>query len=241
METARAGWHWSRPPHRPAKGAPSLEERALLLRLKEVTDKQRDELRAHSRDLRQRSQETEAVRAGTGSSGGGALLGSAPPTSSPWFRPQLQEQLQRLLLVNAELRHKLAAVQAQLRAAQDREREHELPREGARERAEGEKQQPNPASPEDLVGARGRQDPSFSEPGSCWARALGPVCSVVQRVREKSEDCTRDLCPHLSPRSLHTALSSAVLVSPCSLLGTFPSIPVMVSPGGRPGAARSPG
>uniref|UniRef100_H0VGR1 Rab-interacting lysosomal protein n=1 Tax=Cavia porcellus TaxID=10141 RepID=H0VGR1_CAVPO len=75
---------------------------------------------------------------------------------SPWFRPQLQEQLQRLLLVNAELRHKLAAVQAQLRAAQDREREHELPREGARERAEGEKQQPNPASPEDLVDALGQ-------------------------------------------------------------------------------------
>ncbi|XP_013007682.2 rab-interacting lysosomal protein isoform X1 [Cavia porcellus] len=112
---------------REARAGPQ-EERALLLRLKEVTDKQRDELRAHSRDLRQRSQETEA----------------------------LQEQLQRLLLVNAELRHKLAAVQAQLRAAQDREREHELPREGARERAEGEKQQPNPASPEDLVDALGQ-------------------------------------------------------------------------------------
>uniref|UniRef100_A0A452FNE8 Rab-interacting lysosomal protein n=1 Tax=Capra hircus TaxID=9925 RepID=A0A452FNE8_CAPHI len=73
------------------------EERALLRQLKEVTDRQRDELRAYNRDLLQRSQETEA----------------------------LQEQLQRLLLVNAELRQKLAAVQTQLRAARDRESERE--------------------------------------------------------------------------------------------------------------------
>lgn len=74
------------------------EERALLRQLQEVTDRQRDELRAHNRDLQHRSQETEA----------------------------LQEQLQRLLLVNAELRHKLASVQTQLRAARDRESEREL-------------------------------------------------------------------------------------------------------------------
>lgn len=84
------------------------EERVLLQQLKEVTDRQRDELRAHNRDLLQRSQETEA----------------------------LQEQLQRLLLVNAGLRHKLAAVQAQLRAARDRENERELRREGAVELAQ---------------------------------------------------------------------------------------------------------
>lgn len=81
------------------------EERALLRQLKEVTDRQRDELRAYNRDLLQRSQETEA----------------------------LQEQLQRLLLVNAELRHKLAAVQTQLRAARDRESEREQRREAATE------------------------------------------------------------------------------------------------------------
>ncbi|XP_030150757.1 rab-interacting lysosomal protein isoform X1 [Lynx canadensis] len=84
------------------------EERALLRQLKEVTDRQRDELRAHNRDLLQRSQETEA----------------------------LQEQLQRLLLVNSELRHKLAAVQTQLRAARDRESERELQRQGAVELAQ---------------------------------------------------------------------------------------------------------
>ncbi|XP_032003400.1 rab-interacting lysosomal protein isoform X1 [Hylobates moloch] len=94
------------------------EERALLRQLKEVTDRQRDELRAHNRDLRQRGQETEA----------------------------LQEQLQRLLLVNAELRHKLAAVQTQLRAAQDRERELQQPGEAAtpqaKERARGQAGRP---------------------------------------------------------------------------------------------------
>ncbi|XP_023412030.1 rab-interacting lysosomal protein isoform X9 [Loxodonta africana] len=85
----------------PLRMPASPEERALLRQLKEVTDRQRDELRAHSRDLLQRSQETEA----------------------------LQEQLQRLLLVNAELRHKLAAVQTQLCVVRDRERERELQRE----------------------------------------------------------------------------------------------------------------
>ncbi|KAF4012193.1 hypothetical protein G4228_003773 [Cervus hanglu yarkandensis] len=79
------------------------EEHALLRQLKEVTDRQRDELRAYNRDLLQRSQETEA----------------------------LQEQLQRLLLVNAELRQKLAAVQTQLRAARDRESQREQRREAA--------------------------------------------------------------------------------------------------------------
>ncbi|XP_023586810.1 rab-interacting lysosomal protein [Trichechus manatus latirostris] len=85
------------PPSRgpPLRTPPSPEERALLRQLKEVTDRQRDELRAHNRDLLQRSQETEA----------------------------LQEQLHRLLLVNAELRHKLAAVQTQLRVVRDRETE----------------------------------------------------------------------------------------------------------------------
>uniref|UniRef100_A0A8C9ACR8 Rab-interacting lysosomal protein n=1 Tax=Prolemur simus TaxID=1328070 RepID=A0A8C9ACR8_PROSS len=100
------------------------EERALLRQLKEVTDRQRDELRAHNRDLQQRSQETEA----------------------------LQEQLQRLLLVNAELRRKLAAVQTQLRATQDREREREQSREA-------------PGTPEDPVSAQQPWHPS--EAGQC--------------------------------------------------------------------------
>ncbi|XP_036621992.1 rab-interacting lysosomal protein [Trichosurus vulpecula] len=68
------------------------EERLLLRQLKQVTDRQRDQIRAQSRELQLRVQEAEA----------------------------LQEQLQRLLRVNGELRCKLAAVQAQLRAALQR-------------------------------------------------------------------------------------------------------------------------
>lgn len=115
------------------KNAPSSEERALLRQLKEVTDRQRDELRAHNRDLLQRSQETEAVRAGRGRLREAGLSQPRRPAHQPppLLRPQLQEQLQRLLLVNAELRHKLAAVQTQLRAARDRESERELHREAA--------------------------------------------------------------------------------------------------------------
>ncbi|KAM5215491.1 rab-interacting lysosomal protein isoform 2-T2 [Hipposideros larvatus] len=102
------------------------EERALLQQLKEVTDRQRDELRAHNRDLLQRSQETEA----------------------------LQEQLQRLLLVNAELRQKLAAVQIQLRATRDRESERELRREEAVELA-----QERTRDQAKVPGCKQRQDP----------------------------------------------------------------------------------
>ncbi|XP_030892720.1 rab-interacting lysosomal protein isoform X1 [Leptonychotes weddellii] len=130
------------------------EERALLRQLKEVTDRQRDELRAHNRDLLQRSQETEA----------------------------LQEQLQRLLLVNAELRHKLAAVQTQLRAARDRESERQLQRRGAVELARDQagtagyeqRQEPEratadagaPGTPEDPAGAM-QQAGRPSKAGQC--------------------------------------------------------------------------
>ncbi|OBS83596.1 hypothetical protein A6R68_22397 [Neotoma lepida] len=107
-------------------GSGPQEERALLRQLKEVTDRQRDELRAHSRDLIRRSQETEA----------------------------LQEQLQRLLLVNSELRHKLAAVQTQLRAAQDRERERQIARDGSCQLAEEQRLKPEAATPDDPVDAQ---------------------------------------------------------------------------------------
>nr|XP_045015233.1 rab-interacting lysosomal protein isoform X2 [Jaculus jaculus] len=106
-------------------GSAPREERLLLRQLKEVTDRQRDELRAHSRDLLQRSQETEA----------------------------LQEQLQRLLLVNAELRHKLAAVQTQLRGAEDREKDHRTALESALRLAEEQRQGPKPPTSDDPVDA----------------------------------------------------------------------------------------
>ncbi|KAK2110555.1 hypothetical protein P7K49_010301 [Saguinus oedipus] len=149
------------------------EERSLLRQLKEVTDRQRDELRAHNRDLLQRGQETEAVSAGRGGAGRGEAPGTlAPRPPHPLLRPQLQEQLQRLLLVNAELRQKLAAVQIQLRTAQDRETERQQPGGGAappaEERARGQVggpehqqgQEPEQATPKDSVSAARGQGPS---------------------------------------------------------------------------------
>ncbi|XP_059573132.1 rab-interacting lysosomal protein isoform X2 [Alligator mississippiensis] len=65
------------------------QERDVMLRLKEVVDKQRDELRAQAHEILCRSRDTEA----------------------------LQEQLTRFMSMNEDLRNKLAVTQAQLRAA----------------------------------------------------------------------------------------------------------------------------
>ncbi|XP_011811663.1 PREDICTED: rab-interacting lysosomal protein [Colobus angolensis palliatus] len=102
------------------------------------------------------------------------------------FGPELQEQLQRLLLVNAELRHKLAAVQIQLRAAQDRERDRQQLGEGAtlpaKERAQGQAGAPghqHVQEPEWTTdGAGASEDPVEaaqqpgrpSEAGQCFSR-----------------------------------------------------------------------
>ncbi|XP_019400896.1 PREDICTED: rab-interacting lysosomal protein [Crocodylus porosus] len=63
-----------------------------MLRLKEVVDKQRDEIRAQSHEILRRSRDTEA----------------------------LQEQLARFMSMNEDLRSKLAVTQAQLRGALDK-------------------------------------------------------------------------------------------------------------------------
>ncbi|NXN96874.1 RILP protein, partial [Rhinopomastus cyanomelas] len=65
------------------------KEREVMLRLKEVVDKQRDELRAQTHEILCKSRDTEA----------------------------LQEQLHRFMAMNEELRHKVAVVQAQLKSA----------------------------------------------------------------------------------------------------------------------------
>ncbi|NXD27557.1 RILP protein, partial [Spelaeornis formosus] len=65
------------------------KERELMLKLKEVVDRQRDELRAQAHEIVCKSRDTEA----------------------------LQEQLHRFMAMNEELRHKLAVVQTQLKSA----------------------------------------------------------------------------------------------------------------------------
>nr|XP_009674219.1 PREDICTED: rab-interacting lysosomal protein [Struthio camelus australis] len=65
------------------------KEREVMLRLKEVVDKQRDEIRAQAHEIVCKSRDTEA----------------------------LQEQLNRFMCMNEDLRHKVAVVQAQLKSA----------------------------------------------------------------------------------------------------------------------------
>lgn len=61
------------------------KERDVMIKLKEVVDKQRDEIRAKDRDIGQKNEDVEA----------------------------LQQQLSRLIKINNELRHKLAVMEAQ--------------------------------------------------------------------------------------------------------------------------------
>ncbi|NXJ05997.1 RILP protein, partial [Odontophorus gujanensis] len=75
--------------HHQEADSTARKEREVMLRLKEVVDKQRDELRAQAHEIVCKSRDTEA----------------------------LQEQLHRFMSMNEELRHKVAVVQAQLKSA----------------------------------------------------------------------------------------------------------------------------
>uniref|UniRef100_A0A8B9BZZ6 Rab interacting lysosomal protein n=1 Tax=Anser brachyrhynchus TaxID=132585 RepID=A0A8B9BZZ6_9AVES len=79
----------------PRLGADSTarKEREVMLRLKEVVDKQRDEIRAQAHEIVCKSRDTEA----------------------------LQEQLHRFMSMNEDLRHKVAVVQAQLKSGDEQE------------------------------------------------------------------------------------------------------------------------
>ncbi|XP_068440389.1 RILP-like protein 1 isoform X2 [Clinocottus analis] len=73
------------------------QEREVMLKLKEVVDKQRDELRAKGQEITTISKEAEA----------------------------LQEQLERFMKMNAELRHKQNVMQAQLKSTVERKADME--------------------------------------------------------------------------------------------------------------------
>ncbi|XP_009285872.1 PREDICTED: rab-interacting lysosomal protein [Aptenodytes forsteri] len=99
------------------------KEREVMLRLKEVVDKQRDELRAQAHEIVCKSRDTEA----------------------------LQEQLHRFMAMNEDLRHKVAVVQAQLKSALEKKSDLEATmlqtqREmSRRSRTAAEIQQPKPS------------------------------------------------------------------------------------------------
>ncbi|XP_076027477.1 rab-interacting lysosomal protein [Genypterus blacodes] len=73
------------------------QEREVMLKLKQVVDKQRDELRAKVQEISGVSKEVEA----------------------------LQEQLDRFMKMNAELRHKQSVLQAQLKSSVERKADME--------------------------------------------------------------------------------------------------------------------
>ncbi|XP_019943523.2 RILP-like protein 1 isoform X1 [Paralichthys olivaceus] len=73
------------------------QEREVMLKLKQVVDKQRDELRAKAQEITTISKEVEA----------------------------LQEQLDRFMKMNAELRHKQNVLQAQLKSTVERKADME--------------------------------------------------------------------------------------------------------------------
>ncbi|KAK5904641.1 hypothetical protein CesoFtcFv8_006181 [Champsocephalus esox] len=73
------------------------QEREVMLKLKEVVDKQRDELRAKVQEITTISKEVEA----------------------------LQEQLERVININAELRHKQNVLQVQLKSVVERKADME--------------------------------------------------------------------------------------------------------------------
>lgn len=73
------------------------QEREVMLKLKEVVDKQRDDIRAKVQEISNMSKEIEA----------------------------LQEQQDRLIKINAELRHKQSIIQTQLKTAVERKADME--------------------------------------------------------------------------------------------------------------------
>nr|XP_055052664.1 RILP-like protein 1 [Misgurnus anguillicaudatus] len=73
------------------------QEREVMLKLKEVVDKQRDDIRAKVQEISNMSKEIEA----------------------------LQEQQDRLIKINAELRHKQTVIQTQLKTAVERKADME--------------------------------------------------------------------------------------------------------------------
>ncbi|XP_041053442.1 RILP-like protein 1 isoform X1 [Carcharodon carcharias] len=81
----------------------SKKEREVMLKLKEVVDQQRDEIRAKGHEIYCKNEDVDAI----------VLF-------------QLQQQLDRLLKVNNDLRHKINVVQTQLRSVLEKKAELEV-------------------------------------------------------------------------------------------------------------------
>ncbi|NXR03028.1 RILP protein, partial [Sagittarius serpentarius] len=137
------------------------KEREVMLRLKEVVDKQRDELRAQAHEIVCKSRDTEA----------------------------LQEQLHRFMAMNEGLRHKVAMVQAQLKSALEKKSELEAAmlqtqREMSRRSRTSETQQPKPS----LEGAPSpAEEPQDQDAGGSPAHCCFSKEELQQILQERNE------------------------------------------------------
>ncbi|XP_069730252.1 rab-interacting lysosomal protein isoform X2 [Phaenicophaeus curvirostris] len=140
------------------------KEREVMLRLKEVVDKQRDELRAQAHEIVCKSRDTEA----------------------------LQEQLHRFMAMNEDLRHKVAVVQAQLKSALEKksdleaallETQREMSR---RNRTSPETQQPK-HKPEGASSPAEEPQHRDADPGRSPAHCCFSKEELQQILQERNE------------------------------------------------------
>ncbi|NXT66636.1 RILP protein, partial [Chaetops frenatus] len=138
------------------------KEREVMLRLKEVVDRQRDELRAQAHEIVCKSRDTEA----------------------------LQEQLHRFMAMNEELRHKVAVVQAQLKSALEQKSDLEAAmlqsqrERSRRSRAALESQQPEP----DVEGAQSpSEEPQHQDGDRSHAHCCFSKEDLQQILQERNE------------------------------------------------------
>ncbi|XP_040982549.1 rab-interacting lysosomal protein isoform X1 [Aquila chrysaetos chrysaetos] len=167
------------------------KEREVMLRLKEVVDKQRDELRAQAHEIVCKSRDTEAVSvwelAGVVCEGPGDLLSCHLPLGLS-SRP-LQEQLHRFMAMNEDLRHKVAVVQAQLKSALEKKSDLEAAmlqaqRETSRRSRTSEIQRPKPS----LEGAPSpAEEPQHQDAGRSPAHCCFSKEELQQILQERNE------------------------------------------------------
>ncbi|NXK48699.1 RILP protein, partial [Chauna torquata] len=138
------------------------KEREVMLRLKEVVDKQRDEIRAQAHEIVCKSRDTEA----------------------------LQEQLHRFMSMNEDLRHKVAVVQAQLKSALEKKSDLEAvvlqtQREmNRRSRAASEAPQPKPGLEAVPLPA---EEPQHRDAGRSPAHCCFSKEELQQILQERNE------------------------------------------------------
>lgn len=139
------------------------KEREVMLRLKEVVDKQRDELRAQAHEIVCKSQDTEA----------------------------LQEQLHRFMSMNEELRHKVAVVQAQLKSALEKKSDLEAAvlqtqREMSR-RSRAAPEAPLPQPGQEGVAPLPAEEPPCQDEGRSPAQCCFSMEELQQILQERNE------------------------------------------------------